>query len=162
MFKSKLSNFSPLIHMWRNSARCKASLVPTEPTWQLVEESELPPEKEVSDSLVNHLERLALVDFGNQEAVDRLGAAIRFADQVTAINTEGVTPMYTVLEKESLYLRPDVVEKTKDRAVVIENAAKTEDDYFVAPPGNIPLKPRGSSYKGSNKANTEMNTEQQS
>lgn len=52
----------------------------------------------VSPDLVDKLERLALVDFGSKEGVDCLEKAIRFADQLHVINTEGVDPMDSVLE----------------------------------------------------------------
>lgn len=52
----------------------------------------------VSPDLVDKLERLALVDFGSKEGVDCLEKAIRFADQLHVINTDGVDPMDSVLE----------------------------------------------------------------
>lgn len=54
----------------------------------------------VDPELVDYLERIALVDFSNQEAVERLNAAIRFADQLFVVNTEGVTPQHSVLEDQ--------------------------------------------------------------
>ncbi len=48
--------------------------------------------------MIEHLERLALVDFGNEAGIKRLEAAIRFADQIHLVNTEGVKPMDSVLE----------------------------------------------------------------
>ncbi len=48
--------------------------------------------------MIEHLERLALVDFGNEAGIERLEAAIRFADQIRLVDTEGVPPMYTVQE----------------------------------------------------------------
>lgn len=52
----------------------------------------------MSPDLVDRLERLALVDFRNQEGVARLEKAIRFADQLHVVDTEGVEPMDSVLE----------------------------------------------------------------
>jgi len=52
----------------------------------------------VSPDLLDKLERLALVDFGSKEGVDCLEKAIRFADQLHVINTDGVDPMDSVLE----------------------------------------------------------------
>ncbi len=52
---------------------------------------------------MDKLERLALVDFGSKEGVDSLEKAIRFADQLHVINTDGVEPMDSVLEDR--YLR---------------------------------------------------------
>lgn len=48
--------------------------------------------------MIDHLERLALVDFGNQEAVDRISKAVRFADQLLLVDTTDVEPMTSVLE----------------------------------------------------------------
>lgn len=52
----------------------------------------------ITAEVIEHLERLALVDFGSQEAVARLEKAISFADRLHAVDTEGVEPMESVLE----------------------------------------------------------------
>ncbi|XP_073169272.1 glutamyl-tRNA(Gln) amidotransferase subunit C, mitochondrial isoform X3 [Lepidochelys kempii] len=67
------------------------------PTWQHVEQRPLP-QKKVTVEVLDHLERLALVDFRDWEGVQRLEKAIQFADQLHAVNTEGVEPMDSVLE----------------------------------------------------------------
>uniref|UniRef100_A0A670JTD9 Uncharacterized protein n=1 Tax=Podarcis muralis TaxID=64176 RepID=A0A670JTD9_PODMU len=54
--------------------------------------------KKVTLELLDHLERLALVDFRNQEGVERLEKAIEFAEKLHAVNTDGVEPMDSVLE----------------------------------------------------------------
>jgi len=87
------------------------------------------------------LERQSLVDFANEEGVKTLEAAIRFADQLQLVNTEGVDPMISVHENRTLTLRDDVVtcgggESLKE---VLANAKNVYEDFFVAPPGNIPL-----------------------
>lgn len=48
--------------------------------------------------------------------------------------------MYTVLEEENLYLREDKATQRNTQEDILSNAALTEETYFVAPPGNIPLK----------------------
>ena len=48
--------------------------------------------------MIDHLERLALVDFNNEEGIRRLTEAISIADKLQSVNTEGVEPMDTVLE----------------------------------------------------------------
>ena len=55
------------------------------------------------------LERLSLVDFSNIEGIRRLEDAIDFADPIRQVDTEGVEPMYSVLEDkvEALRLRED-------------------------------------------------------
>ena len=63
--------------------------------------------------------------------------------------------MYTVLEDQPLVLRsskdPETGTKNEggnvERTVILANAARTEEDYFVAPPGNVPLKIQTAKYK---------------
>uniref|UniRef100_A0A8U7NUA8 Uncharacterized protein n=1 Tax=Corvus moneduloides TaxID=1196302 RepID=A0A8U7NUA8_CORMO len=52
----------------------------------------------VSVEVLDHLEHLALVDFRDSEAVERLQKAVQFADQLREVNTDGVEPMDSVLE----------------------------------------------------------------
>lgn len=47
--------------------------------------------------------------------------------------------MFTVLEDENLYLREDKADHRDTQEDILKNAAITEEGYFVAPPGNIPL-----------------------
>ncbi|XP_030439282.1 glutamyl-tRNA(Gln) amidotransferase subunit C, mitochondrial isoform X1 [Gopherus evgoodei] len=108
------------------------------PTWQHVEQRPLP-EKKVTVEVLDHLERLALVDFRNWEGVQRLEKAIQFADQLHAVNTEGVEPMDSVLEDRCLYLREDNITEGNCTEELLQNARETVEEYFVAPPGNIPL-----------------------
>lgn len=59
-----------------------------------------PPQEKgrLTGDVIEHLERLALVDFGSQEAVERLEKAVAFADRLHAVDTDGVQPMESVLE----------------------------------------------------------------
>ncbi|XP_013788786.1 glutamyl-tRNA(Gln) amidotransferase subunit C, mitochondrial-like [Limulus polyphemus] len=99
---------------------------------------------------IEHLERLALVDFANQAGIRSLEEAIEFADQLSAVDTEGVEPMITVLEDRTLYLQDDVVTEGSCKSEVMRNAVKTEESYFVSPPGNIPLPPKTNWYDEDN------------
>ena len=66
--------------------------------------------------------------------------AIAFAEPIQDLDTTGVGPMYTVLENECLTLRNDEISnELPSREEILSNAVLTEEDYFVAPPGNIPL-----------------------
>lgn len=47
--------------------------------------------------------------------------------------------MYTVLENEKQKLREDIPFTKNTQEDILSNAAVTEEGYFVAPPGNIPL-----------------------
>ncbi|XP_032287228.1 glutamyl-tRNA(Gln) amidotransferase subunit C, mitochondrial isoform X2 [Phoca vitulina] len=93
----------------------------------------------VTAEVIEHLERLALVDFGSQEAVARLEKAIAFADRLRAVDTDGVEPMESVLEDRCLYLRSDNVVEGNCAEELLQNAHRVVEEYFVAPPGNISL-----------------------
>uniref|UniRef100_W5M8Y3 Glutamyl-tRNA(Gln) amidotransferase subunit C, mitochondrial n=1 Tax=Lepisosteus oculatus TaxID=7918 RepID=W5M8Y3_LEPOC len=125
----------------RRAAVCQRQ-VPQSPTWEPVEEKDLPPPTRVPPDLVDKLERLALVDFRNKEGVACLERAIRFADQLHIIDTEGVEPMDSVLEDRQLYLREDSVREGECAEQLLRASSKTVEEYFVAPPGNIPLPQR--------------------
>ncbi|XP_043924817.1 glutamyl-tRNA(Gln) amidotransferase subunit C, mitochondrial isoform X1 [Protopterus annectens] len=112
------------------------SQVPQLPTWKPTQEICLP---EVSVQLIHHLEQLALVDFRDQEGVERLAKAVQFADQLHAVDTTGVEPMDSVLEDRCLYVRPDDITEGNCADVLLNIASHTVEEYFVAPPGNIPL-----------------------
>lgn len=89
---------------------------------------------------VQLLERLSLVRFEDQEILQTLKKSIEFAAPIHRINTENVQPMYTVLEKEDLPLRADTITEGNCRSAILKNASVKEEDYFVSPTGNIPLK----------------------
>ncbi|XP_077317598.1 glutamyl-tRNA(Gln) amidotransferase subunit C, mitochondrial isoform X2 [Lithobates pipiens] len=109
----------------------------------------------VTPEVIDHLERLALVDFRNQEGVQRLQSAIQFANQLHSVNTDGIEPLDSVLEDRALYLRSDTVTSGSCSEILLQNASSVVEDYFVAPPGNIPLpqKENDISSKGDEFAN---------
>ncbi|XP_070572282.1 glutamyl-tRNA(Gln) amidotransferase subunit C, mitochondrial-like [Ptychodera flava] len=116
-----------------------SSKIPDKPTWTEIDPDTLPDETEIDKETVRKLERLALVDFSDEAGVERLSRAVRFADQLLLVNTEGVKPMDTVLEDRCLYLREDVVNDGFCVEKVMKNASEVREEYFVAPPGNITL-----------------------
>ncbi|NXT74144.1 GATC amidotransferase, partial [Zapornia atra] len=93
----------------------------------------------VTVAVLDRLEHLALGDFRDAEGVERLQEAIRFADQLHEVNTDGVEPMDSVLEDRCLYLREDDVTEGNCTNELLKNAREKVEEYFVAPPGNIPL-----------------------
>lgn len=123
----------------REQALCSSSgggcVVPSEPLSKTVQTSEA---IALDQTTVELLERLSLVDFSNAEAVTRLEEAVKFASVIMDVDTTGVAPMVTPLENVPLRLRPDVpIECCAEE--ILKNARITEEGYFVAPPGNIPL-----------------------
>ncbi|KAM8819522.1 glutamyl-tRNA(Gln) amidotransferase subunit C, mitochondrial [Rhynchonycteris naso] len=89
----------------------------------------------ITGDVIEHLERLALVDFGSQEAVARLEKSIAFADRLRAVDTDGVEPMESVLEDRCLYLRSDNVVEGNCAEELLQNSRRVVEEYFVAPPG---------------------------
>ncbi|XP_053276429.1 glutamyl-tRNA(Gln) amidotransferase subunit C, mitochondrial [Pleuronectes platessa] len=116
--------------------------VPEFATWEPVPEDQLPPPTRIPADLVDKLERLALVDFRTKEGLACLEKAIRFADQLHVVDTSGIEPMDSVLEDRALYLRNDTVMEGDCAEELLQLSKNTVEEYFVAPPGNIPLPTR--------------------
>ncbi|XP_022089577.1 glutamyl-tRNA(Gln) amidotransferase subunit C, mitochondrial-like isoform X2 [Acanthaster planci] len=114
-------------------------LIPPKPTWKEIDPTKMPTEPVIDEQTIQRLERLALVDFNNVAGIRRLTEAIKLADQILTVDTTGVEPMDSVLEDRTLYLREDEVTQGNCAKEILQNAAKTCEEYFVAPPGNIPL-----------------------
>ena len=95
--------------------------------------------EEVTAGVVQHLERLSLVDFADRRGVERLEEAVRLARLVEGVDTAGVEPLYSTLAAETLALGPDTALPPRCRAQLMAVAALTEEEYYVAPVGNVPL-----------------------
>lgn len=93
----------------------------------------------IDSATIEHLERLSLVDFGNQEGIRRLEEAIAFADQILDVDTKDVEPLISVVHEECVPVREDEVTDGFIRDQILANAAITEEEYFTAPVANIPL-----------------------
>ncbi|XP_037339288.1 glutamyl-tRNA(Gln) amidotransferase subunit C, mitochondrial isoform X1 [Pungitius pungitius] len=124
------------------SSKLHHSQVPEVPTWELIPEDQLPPPTHIPVDLVDKLERLALVDFRTKQGLACLEKAIRFADQLHVLDTSGVEPMDSVLEDRALKLREDEVMEGDCAEELLQLSKNTVEEYFVAPPGNIPLPTR--------------------
>ncbi|XP_035514827.1 glutamyl-tRNA(Gln) amidotransferase subunit C, mitochondrial [Morone saxatilis] len=116
--------------------------VPEVATWEPASEDQLPPPAQIPADLVDKLERLALVDFRTKQGLACLEKAIRFADQLHVVDTSGVEPMDSVLEDRALDLRADAVTEGGCAEELLQLSKNTVEEYFVAPPGNIPLPTR--------------------
>ncbi|XP_054467318.1 glutamyl-tRNA(Gln) amidotransferase subunit C, mitochondrial isoform X2 [Anoplopoma fimbria] len=125
-----------------NATRLLSSQVPEVATWELIAEDQLPPPAYIPADLVDKLERLALVDFRTKQGLACLEKAIRFADQLHVLDTSGVEPMDSVLEDTALTLRDDAVMEGDCAEKLLQLSKNTVEEYFVAPPGNIPLPKR--------------------
>lgn len=54
----------------------------------------------IDTQTIKHLERLSLVDFGDEKGIKIVEDAIKFADKLNELDTTGVEPLVTVLENE--------------------------------------------------------------
>ena len=122
-----------------------SSAVPQNPV--VLEKKHEPADVKIDDKTIEHLERLSLVDFANREGINRLEEAIRFASQIHSVDTSNVEPLINVLQEECIQVREDCVTEGNIREEILANAAVTEEEYFYATPGNIPLPDKDFSYK---------------
>jgi len=114
--------------------------VPPTPMTSRINESIVDPASTILDrDLIDHLEQLSLVRFTNADAIHHLQKAIGYANRLHQLDTTDVEPMETVLEHIDCALRDDRVTDGGCRQQVLSNASELLDDYFVTPPGNIPL-----------------------
>lgn len=97
---------------------------------------------DIDNETIELIERLSLVKFSSEVGIRRLADAVRFADQLKAVDTTGVQPLYSVQENRSLPLRSDVYTETNCQEQLLATAAKLEEEYFVAPLGNVPISVR--------------------
>ncbi|CAC35907.1 Glutamyl-tRNA(Gln) amidotransferase subunit C, mitochondrial [Caenorhabditis elegans] len=114
-------------------------LVPDEPYDSKIQESQLSPMPQIDAKLINHLERLSLVRFDSEQAVANLRSSIRVAKRLELVDVEGVEPMHTVWEDQECPTFEDVEEDPLPIEEVFRNASLRFDDFFVTPPGNLPL-----------------------
>lgn len=125
----------------------RESKVPQKPVVTTIDENLLPPPTKIDLGTIQLLEKLSLVNFANAEGIGRLEEAIRVADQLCMVQTDGVEPMISVLEGESLYLAEDEVTSGNMSEELLGCAAETLEDYFVVPPGNINFVPSQEYYE---------------
>lgn len=93
------------------------------------------------------LERLSLINLGDKEALETIQNSIAFALKISQINTDNVKPLYCVLEDYNLQLRKDKITEGNCREEILQNAKVTDEDYFISPPGNIPLELEEKDFK---------------
>ncbi|KAF1761983.1 hypothetical protein GCK72_010243 [Caenorhabditis remanei] len=113
--------------------------IPDEPYNSKIDESllsEMPP---IDAKLISHLERLSLVRFDSEQAVANLRNSIRMAKRLELVDVEDIEPMHTVWESQECPTFDDVEEEPLPIDKVFRNAAVRFDDFFVTPPGNVPL-----------------------
>ena len=87
-------------------------------------------------SNIAHLARLELQPAEQSALLTQLNDFFRIVDQMSAVNTSGVEPLYTPLSAVSevtLRLREDVVSETNQRGLNQRSAPSVEDGLFLVP-----------------------------
>ena len=87
-------------------------------------------------SRIAHLARLELALSEQQQMLEQLNGFFRIVEQMSAVDTRGVEPLYTplsALQAVALRLRDDVVSEGDERARNQANAAVVEDGLFLVP-----------------------------
>ncbi|CAI2348972.1 unnamed protein product [Caenorhabditis sp. 36 PRJEB53466] len=114
-------------------------LIPDQPYNSKIDESLLPRVPQFDAKLIAHLERLSLVRFDSEQAVANLRNSVRMAQRLELIDVQDVEPMHTVWEEQECPVFEDEEGEPLPIEEVFRNAAVRFDDYFVTPPGNVPL-----------------------
>ncbi|CAL8083275.1 unnamed protein product [Calicophoron daubneyi] len=134
--------------------------IPSDPDVFFIPRGALPGRMELDMDTIRLLERLSLVDFGTEKSLRILEEAIRYADPLLteyafqgttrdqSCSPESVAPMYSLCEEMypdlSCPLEEDIPNEDQSTASrIVSHAPETWEGYFVAPPGNIPLEPKG-------------------
>ena len=87
-------------------------------------------------SRIAHLARLELRADEQAAMLGQLNGFFRVVEQMSAVDTRGVEPLYTplsALQSVALRLRDDVVSEGDERARNQANAAVVEDGLFLVP-----------------------------
>lgn len=85
---------------------------------------------------IAHLARLELEPAEAAVMLTQLNGFFRIVDQMSAVDTSGVEPLYTPLsavQEVQLRLREDVVTETDHRALNQRSAPAVEDGLFLVP-----------------------------
>jgi aspartyl-tRNA(Asn)/glutamyl-tRNA(Gln) amidotransferase subunit C len=87
-------------------------------------------------SRIAHLARLELQPFESEAMLGQLNGFFRIVEQMSAVDTRGVEPLYTPLaavQAAALRLRDDVVTEADQREANQASAPAVEDGLFLVP-----------------------------
>ena len=90
----------------------------------------------IDSDMQKKLERLSLLSFQNEQTIKKVEQTIHASDIIHEANVDHLEPLYTPIETELCPLRQqDAVsnEDTLSVKQVLQNAARTFEDYLVAP-----------------------------
>ena len=94
---------------------------------------------EITSTLVNKLERLALVNFGSEKGIKVLKDAVTLANQMKEIDVMDSDVCFSIHQMHkptpNLTMGDDFPSQNENRKAIMGCAKKIEDIYFVSPPG---------------------------
>uniref|UniRef100_A0A7E4VZN7 Glutamyl-tRNA(Gln) amidotransferase subunit C, mitochondrial n=1 Tax=Panagrellus redivivus TaxID=6233 RepID=A0A7E4VZN7_PANRE len=99
------------------------------------EVNELP----LSKAMLTKLEQLSALRFQSEEEIASVEEDIRLAQKVFEVKTEGVEPLYSIVEEViNCPLRDDTIVEPTSAARALQNAPHVVEDFIVVPQANIP------------------------
>lgn len=90
----------------------------------------------VDKSTVVRIAQLARIRVPEEDLnglAEELSAIIGWVEQLSEVDTEGVTPMASTAEAGGQRLREDVVTAGNAQEQVLQNAPNSQDGFFVVP-----------------------------
>ena len=81
---------------------------------------------------VAHLARIKVLDADLPKLAAEMNVILNFVEQLNEVNVENVEPLTSVVE-QSMKKRKDVVTDGHYPKAIIQNAATSEDDFFMVP-----------------------------
>ncbi|VDL83650.1 unnamed protein product [Nippostrongylus brasiliensis] len=118
-------------------------LIPTEPENSKVGDASSGHRQEFDKKTILQLESLSMCRFDDEQAVALLGEVVRKAERLQEVDVQDKKMMFTVWEQHDCPLMDDEPKDDLPLKKVMSNAARSQDDYFVSPPGNIALEDTG-------------------
>lgn len=89
----------------------------------------------VTDEMINRLAHLARLEFAPEEMEAIKGdmtKMLAFVDKLSELDTQNAEPLIFMSEEHNV-LREDKTEAALDKATALQNAPKSDSDFFRAP-----------------------------
>ncbi|WP_201353579.1 Asp-tRNA(Asn)/Glu-tRNA(Gln) amidotransferase subunit GatC [Hydrogenimonas urashimensis] len=88
------------------------------------------------DAMLQRLEKLSMLkieEAKRAEMITELEKIVGFVEILSELDTEGLDPSFSTLEGGTPMREDTPDENPQIREIIIENAPKAKDDYFVVP-----------------------------
>jgi len=88
------------------------------------------------DTMLQRLEKLSMLkieDAKREETINELEKIVGFVEILGELDTEGLDPSFRTLNCGTPMREDTPNENSEIKKIIVENAPKVEDDYFVVP-----------------------------